>query len=102
MLAQMYVLNCIDVMNEVLDSLRDLHSSGFVLCEEYIFETGRLLFVFPFLAERVVLRSMQVVFLRLLLTLQLSVFASRQQGCVLFVTHGIAGSTGISIFFLQF
>ena len=89
-------------MNEILDLQRDLHANNLALCEEHTFGTRTLLFAFHFLSERVALCSMLGDSPRLLLTLQLSVVCVLASGMRSFLTHDIAGSTGISCFFLEF
>ena len=59
-------------MNEILDLRHDLHAKDFALCEEYTFGIRTRVFAFPFLSEKVALRSLLAFSSRLLLTLQLS------------------------------
>ena len=66
---------CTGAMNEILDLQRDLHATDFVHCEENTFGARTLLF---YLSE-IVLPPYRV-----------------------FVTHGFAGFTGVSILFLAF
>ena len=47
-----------DAMNEILDLQRDLCAKDFAFGEEYKSGTRPFLFSFPFLSERVALRSM--------------------------------------------
>ena len=85
----------------ILDLQCDLHANNFALREECTFGIPTLLFALPFLLEGVTLHSMLWVSPRQLLTLQLSVYVLAVKARFL-ATRGIAGSIGISIFFLSF
>ena len=90
-----------DVPNEILNRQCDLHANDFALCGENTSGIRTLLFAFPFLSERVTLRSMLVVSSRQFMTLQLSTSVSRRWRGVNRVTSGTAGSIGISTLFLR-
>ena len=82
---------------DTLDLQRDSHACNFSLCEEYTFETRALSF-----PSSNCPRSMLEVASRLLMKLQLSASVAWWSGCLPFTAHGVAGSTGISSFFLAF
>ena len=101
-LAKEYVPNHNDAVNDILDLQRDLHANNPAPCEEYTFEIRTLLFAFPcFVRES---RSLLDAGGLRQPTSDTATFCF----CVLLVgmrflaTHGIAGSTGISNFFLAF
>ena len=55
-MAQEYVPNCNNVMNDILDLYRDLHADNFALCEEYTPGIQTLSFALSF-CQRVALRA---------------------------------------------
>ena len=87
-------------MNEIIDLHRNIHANDFVLCEEYTIWIRTLLIAFLFCQGESPFAQCWVSS-RLPLTLQLSALVSWRWKCALEQRmHGIAGSTGISRFFL--
>ena len=95
------VPNCNDATSEILDLQRDPPANDLALCEEYTIEVRTQLFAFSVFVKEVALRSMPGSPNVFVDTETFSVGAladNIRTG----VTHGMAGSTKISGFFLAF
>ena len=86
-------------MNEILDLQRDLHANDVLLCGEYTFEIRTLFMSLSLLVRKSLTARGRPPPTYGSATFFVGVLAVE----MLFrVTHGTAGSSGISIFFLEF